>query len=1185
MGLGWQAPPNRNVLGFSTFHRSVTRAIADQPLSQTDEGSNMANVHGYKEADKQIERARESGALELDLAKMDLTDVPPSIGQLGQLESLSLAGNILKSLPESIGELTQLQSLYLSTNQLSTLPDSLGQLTQLSRLDLADNQFSSFPDSLRQLTQLQSLSLSGNQLTTLPKWLGELVQLLLLDLSANRFEVVQESLCQLKRLQSLDLSLNQLTGVPESLGNLKRLESLDLSNNQLTCLPESIGKLKNLHILDASNNQLVLLPEALGLLKQLSELTLFDNHLKALPASLSGLTELNELHLGDSPGGNPLGELPLVVRDMKKLENLSVTKCELKALPEWVGEMKELSRLWLMDNYLTDLPPSLIRLKNLDRLQLHNNPLNPELAAAHLEGLDAVKRYLRAKGKARIVLNEAKLILIGEGEVGKSCLLGALRDDPWVDGRPTTHGIEIKQVQVIDPEKGTEITLNGWDFGGQSVYRPTHQLFFSAPAVYLVVWKPREGPQQGFVKEWIKLVKHREPNAKILVVATHGGPKERQPDIDRQEIWDLFGREMVLDFFLIESRPDEETGERTGIEDLRRAVARVAASLPEVGRTVPKRWGEARAALKETDAAYLSLGHILRLCRERHMDEEEARDFVRISHRLGHLIHYEHDPALRDIVVLKPDWLSKAISFVLDDKQTRATRGLVEFARLTELWNDPARPKEDRYDTRLHPLFLRLLERFDLSYKVAVLSEPEDAIGFWQRVGNVFSTGPATTENLTGLHYTSLVAQLVPDVRPDLFPGWLPQVSTGDAEQSQICRIADAKSGQSATAEGLFFQLIVRLHKYSLGRVNYAESVHWQRGLLLEDDYGARALMEHVGNDVRIIVRSPYPERFLAVLTSEVKWLVENFWAGLRCDVMVPCLNPADSIGLFEVGKLLENKKRNRKEQPCPVCNEWQNIELLLHNAPAARPSPLEELLANSTEVMRVLTEVRTQMRSQQAEVIGRFDLVDKNWKEFVSKVEAAYMALMRTMIDEAKDGPRLFSFEPVDPGFFDRPKWISEKFRVTLWCEHSRVPLPNLNGDGDKRGVYDLTMPRDWVVKAAPFLRAFASTLSMVVPIVASGTKLVLDDAAYKGIEKQLDFGQKSLDSVLKGGEKVGGYLGRDDAPDLERGEAVRAEGAVLRQLHSWLKEKDPGFGGLVRVQNKRQEFLWVHPKFEPEY
>ena len=125
-------------------------------------------------------------------------------------------------------------------------------------------------------------------------------------------------------------------------------------------------------------------------------------------------------------------------------------------------------------------------------------------------------------------------------------------------------------------------------------------MFFSAPAVYLVVWKPREGPQQGFVKEWIKLVKHREPEARILVVATHGGPKERQPDIDRQEIWDLFGKETVVDFFLVESRPDEKTGERRGIAELREAIARVAASLPEVGRSFPKSWHEVWEKLSDS---------------------------------------------------------------------------------------------------------------------------------------------------------------------------------------------------------------------------------------------------------------------------------------------------------------------------------------------------------------------------------------------------------------------------------------------------------------------------------------------------------------------------------------------------------------------------------------------------------
>ena len=38
----------------------------------------------------------------------------------------------------------------------------------------------------------------------------------------------------------------------------------------------------------------------------------------------------------------------------------------------------------------------------------------------------------------------------------------------------------------------------------------------------------------------------------------------------------------------------------------------------------------------------------------------------------------------------------------------------------------------------------------------------------------------------------------------------------------------------------------MRLHKYSLGRVNHEKSVHWQRGLVLDDDYNGQALLEHM---------------------------------------------------------------------------------------------------------------------------------------------------------------------------------------------------------------------------------------------------------------------------------------------------------------------------------------------------
>ncbi|MFZ5908871.1 MAG: COR domain-containing protein [Chloroflexota bacterium] len=804
----------------------------------------------------------------------------------------------------------------------------------------------------------------------------------------------------------------------------------------------------------------------------------------------------------------------------------------------------------LAGNEITDLPLYLTQFERLEEVNLDKNPLNPELAEAYKQGIKGVMAYLRAKAEAQITLNESKLILIGEGEVGKTCLMDALLDDTWQE-HPSTHGIEIKPIKLTHPDSQKELTLNGWDFGGQRVYRPTHQLFFSAPAVYLVVWKPREGPQQGFVKEWIQLVKRREPSAKILVVATHGGPQQRQPDIDRQELWDLFGKDTVVDFFFVDSKPDEQ-GQRKGIAELKQAIARVAADLPEVGRSVPKSFADVRAALAATGKPYLPLDEVLAICRAHHMDDEIARLFITISHRLGHLTHYENDPQLRDIVILRPDWLATAMSYVLDDEQTRLAHGLVKFSRLGQLWDDPSRAADSRYLATLHPIFLRLMERFDLSYRVA---DPA-----------VEGRGESQTRPYDPL---SLIGQLVPDIRPTNIEesAWPPSPSSGDLQQTQICRIVDAGDGQSASAEGLFYQLIVRLHKYSLGRVDYTKSVHWQRGLVLDNAYNGRAFLQHVGNDIHITVRAPYPEFFLAMLTSEVKYLVESFWEGLRCEVTVPCLNPKPCIGLFEIEKLIENKRRGRPEVPCPVCNVWQSTDQLLLNAPAAtQPISLDYL------------------QKEFAQVKDKLDEVKGDTGRILSQIDKQFADLIQLYTDEAKEGPRLFSLFPVDGNKFNPQTWLREKFRLVLWCEHSRLPLPAINGLDSKKGVYDFELDREWFKRAVPFLKFMTGTLSLVLPMMSSTLKVV-DDTAFKTLENQLSLGKSVIDFLSGEGTKLGEVMGAADTTRMERGVGIRAESATLRELHAMLKAKDPGFGGLIRVLNKRNEFLWVHERFASEY
>ena len=121
-----------------------------------------------------------------------------------------------------------------------------------------------------------------------------------------------------------------------------------------------------------------------------------------------------------------LTQLPPSIRKFQSLKSLDLSSNQLFTLPKALGTLRKLENLDLSSNRLSDLPSWFIQFNHLTSLYLYDNPLNPELNAAYTQGLEAVKAYLRAKAAAQITLNEAKLILVGEGEVGKTCLDGCI---------------------------------------------------------------------------------------------------------------------------------------------------------------------------------------------------------------------------------------------------------------------------------------------------------------------------------------------------------------------------------------------------------------------------------------------------------------------------------------------------------------------------------------------------------------------------------------------------------------------------------------------------------------------------------------------------------------------------------------------------------------------------------------
>lgn len=546
------------------------------------------------------------------------------------------------------------------------------------------------------------LNLNNCKLTEFPPEIFELTNLTELELDSNQLTIIPEAIGNLTNLTKLDLYENELTTLPDSLGQLTHLTELNLSKNKLTALPESIGQLKNLIDLYIWQNQLTYIPASIGQLTQLKTFLLPANQLKDIPDSFSNLRDLIKLDLGhidalireqvDQKGqaGFPLQKIPDYIRNFQKLESLGVEDCQLSFLPEWLNELTKLRVLSLRLNNLTDLPPSIAQLEHLKTIQLEHNPLNPALQSAYNKGLDAVKAYLRSLAENAEPLYEAKLVLVGEGSVGKTTLLKALKGDKGKGapkkGEMTTHGVEIDihGLKLPHPEKeGIEIQLNAWDFGGQDVYRVTHQFFFSGRSLYLLVWEPRRGVQQGQVEDWLNMIRLRVgEDARVLIVSTHCKTGERIARIDKPVFKQQYG-EMIVGFYEVDSLvPDESTGEMVGIAELKKVIADESAKLEQMGMKFNRNWKAARDELLTRSEPRISYQKFYEICTNHSLSQIDSDTLAHLMHDLGYIVHYSDDEKLRDDVVLKPEWLTKAIGFVLEDRTTKEMDGILNDSRL-----------------------------------------------------------------------------------------------------------------------------------------------------------------------------------------------------------------------------------------------------------------------------------------------------------------------------------------------------------------------------------------------------------------------------------------------------------------------------------------------------------------------
>ena len=560
------------------------------------------------------------------------------------------------------------------------------------------------------------LDLSGNDLETLPPEIGRLQSLEKLILGkwfsggrgkGNRFTAIPQEIFQLTNLKELRIAHNQITAIQDEIANLSNLIWLYLSDNQITQIPDAIANLTNLTQLYLGDNQITQIPDAIANLTNLEILDLSDNQITQIPDAIANLTNLEILDLIDNP-------LPIPPEILNDYENPAAILRYWQKLQQDQQNIEFIGR----ERYLQILKDSLN---------------DPNRRIVFMQGKTGI-------GKSVRLLNEAKVILIGHGAVGKTSLVRQLIDRNFKPDENKTEGIDIRHWQITAREE--KVKLRVWDFGGQEIMHATHQFFLTERSLYLLVLNARKDEGNNDVEYWLKIIESFGKDAPVLIIANKSD--EHPLKLNRRHLQAKYPN--IQGFFETSCK----TG--TGIDELRQEIYRQIAAMDHVFNPLPQQWFQLKEQIEQDTRDHISYGEYERICDNQNIsDSQERRDLIRLLHLLGIVLNFSEDTRLQDTSVLNPEWVTGGVYRILNDNQlSTKQKGMLDWQNLTRVLKPKNQSDRDCYhNDRDRQFIIDMMQKFELCFPLdanpnkptylipELLDEEEPDTGTWENTLNL----------------------------------------------------------------------------------------------------------------------------------------------------------------------------------------------------------------------------------------------------------------------------------------------------------------------------------------------------------------------------------------------------------------------------------------------------------------
>lgn len=476
-------------------------------------------------------------------------------------------------------------------------------------------------------------------------------------------------------------------------------------------------------------------------------------------------------------------------------------------------------------------------------------------------------------------------------------------------------------------------------------------------------------------------------------------------------------------------------------------------------------------------------------------------------------------------MILKPQWVTEYISKVLEADGVIDRQGIFTRQCMDQIWSDL------ELSLRIH--FLRLMERFDLSYRTLedkdislvverLAFEPSDYQELWEK--------PTKKAPCNQLSMKFQLSEILPGI-----PTWF----------------------------------IARQHRFTTGN-------HWRTGVLLADGPEHKHLgLVKIGRDpatnvefLELTVRGPMPHNFFDLLKEGIEVTLKRY-PGLKVTRFVPCPDPNQETCRheFDYANLI---KRLERKQPknnieCPNCLENIYVPQLLFGL---HPTTEAAVFQKIDELNQTTQSGFSDMHS------GFTELRELLQREFLRQFRHDQQF-------PESQCPNVFALRPDD-----RSMWTKDidqtRINLQLYCQAPGQWHPTSTPEQPENGLYTIDVPKQWLQAMAPHIRRLVRVFKYASPLVSPILGKTLPDIAeaVKADVGLMNALVTKLPDIMDSPE----FRWQDDRHEDE---IERLSGSALRSLRHFLDEKDPQqhWGGLKRILTPEGDYLWLCEKHAREY